>query len=326
MRHYLAVRLFWSVVIILGIVMVNFVLTRIVPGDPTMALVGEFPVPQEYIDRIRHDFGLDRSITVQLYLYMTHLLQGDLGFSFAGRQSVLSLILGRAATTLTLMLPSLTMASVIGVLIAIRATRRAGSALNAFLTTVSLVGVSVPVFWLAQVLVMLFSVRLGWLPAQGMVSVRANYTGMAYFLDVLSHLVLPSFCITLSYLAIVVRVARTSMLEVLHQDFVLTARAKGLGERQVIVRHVLRNALVPVITVIGYNFGYSLTGAILTETVFAWPGIGGLFVSSINYQDFPVLSGIFLLAATAVVTANLVTDILYAVVDPRVRVATLKPS
>ncbi|MCS0495531.1 ABC transporter permease [Ancylobacter mangrovi] len=326
MRYYIAQRLFWSVVIVFGIVVVNFVLTRIVPGDPTTALVGEFPVPQAYIDQIRHDFGLDQSIPAQLYYYLVHVAQGDLGFSFVGRQNVLPLILRRAGVTLILMLPSLTLASIIGVLIAVRAARRAGSSLNTFLTALSLAGASVPVFWLAQMLVMLFAVRLGWLPAQGMVSVRANYTGLAYFLDLLRHLILPSFCITIFYLAIVVRVARTSMLEMLHQDFVLTARAKGLSENQVVVRHVLRNALIPVITVIGYNFGYSLTGAILTETVFAWPGIGGLFVSSIHYQDFPVLSGIFLLAATAVVAANFITDILYAVVDPRVRVATLKPA
>jgi peptide/nickel transport system permease protein len=326
MFRYIAVRSVWAVVIIIGIVAVNFLLTRLLPGDPISALVGEFPAPKEYVAQVRREFGLDEPLHVQLGLYLMQLAQGNLGFSFVNRQAVAPLLLQRAGVTLMLMVPSLVLASILGVLIAVRAARSGGSAINTFLTALSLAGVSIPVFWLAQVLIMVFSVQLGWLPAQGMISIRTNATGFAWFKDYLNHLVLPAFCITLSYLAVVVRVARSSMLEMLHQDFVLTARAKGLDEHTVLWRHVLRNALIPVITVIGYNFGYSLTGAILTETVFAWPGLGGLFVSSVQYQDYPVLSGIFLLAATAVVLANLTTDILYGVVDPRVRSATLAPA
>jgi peptide/nickel transport system permease protein len=322
MLRYILVRVFWALVIVVGILALNFVLTRILPGDPVNALVGEFPAPKEYVDQLRRELGLDRSIAMQLWLYLVELVRGNLGFSFVNRQPVLSLILERAGVTLLLMMPSLVLASVIGVLVAVRAARRAGGPLNTFLTALSLTGVSVPVFWLGQILIMVFAVQLGWLPAQGITSARSNPTGFAWFLDYLRHLALPSFCITISYLAVVVRVARSSMLEMLHQDFVLTAMAKGLSERAVLWRHVLRNALIPVITVIGYNFGYSLTGAILTETVFAWPGLGGLFVSSVQFQDFPVLSGIFLLSAVSVVTANLATDILYGVVDPRVRAAT----
>jgi peptide/nickel transport system permease protein len=155
-----------------------------------------------------------------------------------------------------------------------------------------------------------------------MISIRSPGTGLAAVVDFLKHLALPAFCVTIYYLAVVARVARSSMLEMLHQDFVLTARAKGLSARAVLWRHVLRNSLIPVITVIGYNFGYSLTGAILTETVFAWPGLGSLFISSIGNRDYPVLAGIFVLAAIAVVAANLITDLLYAAADPRVRVAT----
>jgi peptide/nickel transport system permease protein len=154
-------------------------------------------------------------------------------------------------------------------------------------------------------------------------SIRSSGTGFGLVGDYAKHWVLPGFCVTIYYLAVVARVARSSLLEMLHQDFVLTARAKGLSERTVLWKHVLRNSLIPVITVIGYNFGYSLTGAILTETVFAWPGLGSLFISSISNRDYPVLAGIFLLAAIAVVLANLITDLLYAAADPRVRVATL---
>lgn len=323
MLRYISVRVLWALLTVLCIVILNFLLTRLVPGDPITAIVGEFAVPEAYIDQVTKELGLDKPIFIQLLLYLQGLLKGNLGFSFVNRLPVLPLILDRAAVTLMLMIPSLTMASAIGVWIAVRAMSRPDGPLGVSLTMFSLIGVSVPVFWLAQVLIVIFSVHLGWLPAQGISSVRSNATGLAAFWDFLRHLTLPAFCITTSYLAIVYRVARTSMLEMANQDFVITARAKGLTDKEVLWGHVLRNALIPVITVIGYNFGYSLTGAILTETVFAWPGLGNLFVTAVQYQDFPVLSGVFLLAATAVVTANLITDILYALVDPRVRSATV---
>jgi ABC-type dipeptide/oligopeptide/nickel transport system permease component len=307
---------------VVGIVVVGFLITHILPGDPVDVLVGDFPAPPEYVAQVRHEFGLDEPLASQLWLYVANLAQGNLGFSFVNRQSVLVLILQRAAATLLLMVPALVFASILGVMIAVRAARRAGGAMDSFLTGVSLVGYSIPVFWLAQILIVVFAVRLGWLPAQGMFSIRTPSTGLGIVGDYAKHWVLPGFCVTIYYLAVVARVARSSMLEMLHQDFVLTARAKGLSERAVLWKHVLRNSLIPVITVIGYNFGYSLTGAILTETVFAWPGLGSLFVTSIANRDYPVLAGIFLLAAVAVVLANLVTDLLYAAADPRVRIAT----
>ena len=319
MRRYLLQRLAWSVVMILGIVVIDFLITHILPGDPLDVLVGNFPAPPDYIAQVRRDFGLDEPLARQLLLYLAHMAQGDLGFSFVNRQPVLSLILARAGTTLMLMLPALVLSSVLGVLLAVAATARAGRWMDKALTALSLVGHSIPVFWLAQVLIVIFSVHLAWLPAQGMRSIRTTTPG----LDLLRHLILPGFCITIYFLAVVARVARSSMLEVLQQDFILTARAKGLGRRAVLWRHVLRNAGIPVITVIGYNFGASLTGAILTETVFAWPGLGALFISSIGNRDYPVLAGIFLLSAIAVVLANLVTDLLYAAADPRVRVGAL---
>jgi ABC-type dipeptide/oligopeptide/nickel transport system permease component len=307
---------------VVGIVVVGFVITHILPGDPVDVLVGDFPAPPEYVAQVRHEFGLDAPLATQLWLYVANLAKGNLGFSFVNRQPVLALVLQRAGATLLLMVPALVLASILGVIIAVHAARRAGGAMDSFLTGVSLVGYSIPVFWLAQILIVVFAVTLGWLPAQGMFSIRTPSTGLGVVGDYAKHWVLPGFCVTIYYLAVVARVARSSMLEMLHQDFVLTARAKGLSERAVLWKHVLRNSLIPVITVIGYNFGYSLTGAILTETVFAWPGLGSLFVTSIANRDYPVLAGIFLLAAVAVVLANLVTDLLYAAADPRVRIAT----
>jgi peptide/nickel transport system permease protein len=304
---------------ILGIVVIDFLITHILPGDPLDVLVGNFPAPPEYIAQVRRDFGLDEPLGRQLLLYLVHFAQGDLGFSFVNRQPVLVLILGRAGTTLMLMLPALILSSVIGVLMAVAATARAGRWMDQALTALSLIGHSIPVFWLAQILIVVFAVNLAWLPAQGMRSIRTASPG----LDLVRHLILPGFCITIYFLAVVARVARSSMLEVLQQDFILTARAKGLGRQAVLWRHVLRNAGIPVITVIGYNFGASLTGAILTETVFAWPGLGALFISSIGNRDYPVLAGIFLLSAIAVVLANFITDLLYAAADPRVRLGGL---
>lgn len=319
MLPYVGARLAWSAVMVIGIVAVSFVITHILPGDPVDALVGDFPAPPEYVAQVRAEFGLDRPIYVQLWLYLVNLAQGNLGFSFLNRQQVLPLVLQRAGVTLLLMIPALILASLLGIAIAVRAAAHAGRPLDSFLTALSLTGHSIPVFWLAQILIVVFAVNLGWLPAQGMRSVRSQATGLAAVLEFVRHWALPGFCITIYYMAVIARVARSSMLEMLHQDFVLTARAKGLSERAVLWGHVLRNALIPVITVIGYNFGYSLTGAILTETVFAWPGLGGLFIASISNRDYPVLAAIFLLAAIAVVLANLITDLLYAVVDPRVR-------
>jgi len=202
---------------------------------------------------------------------------------------------------------------------AMTAAPRAGTLYDMAITGLSLFGHSVPIFWLGQILIVVFAINLKLLPAQGMISLRDSPTGFAAVLDVFWHMLLPAFSITIYYVAVVARVARASVLELLHQDFVLTAKAKGLSRRYVLWRHVLPNALIPVVTVIGYSFGYSLTGAILTETVFAWPGLGNLFIKSIASRDYPVLQGIFLVTAITVVIANLLTDLLYVVVDPRVR-------
>ena len=319
MGRFLLARLAWTVPILIVILIVNFLIIHLAPGDPVQALVGDFPAPPGYLEQIRHDFGLNQSLWVQLVRYGQNLLQGHLGFSFANRQPVLSLLLARAGTTLILMIPGLVAASVLGVVLALAAAPRAGSAFDSGITALSLFGYSVPIFWLGQLLVILFAVDLGWLPAQGMTSLRGSATGWAYVRDVAWHLVLPAFSITIFFVAVVARVARASIVGVLSEDFITTAMAKGLSRRTILWRHVLPNAMIPVVTVIGYSFGYSLTGAILVETVFAWPGLGSLFVASIGNRDYPVLQGILLLSAVMVVLANLATDLVYALLDPRVR-------
>lgn len=319
MRRYVLLRLAWAGPIILSILTINFLVIHLVPGDPVQALVGDFPAPPEYVESVRREFGLDQPLGTQLWRYLANLAQANLGFSFANRQSVLDVILERSQLTLLLMLPSLAVAAVLGVLLALVAARRAGGLLDGSLTALSLFGYSVPIFWLGQILIVVFAVKLHWLPAQGMTSLRTSPTGVAGAIDVLWHMILPAFSITIYYVAVVARVARASVLDAMQQDFVLTARSKGLTSRQVLWRHVLPNALIPVVTVVGYNFGASLTGAIFVETVFAWPGLGNLFITSISNRDYPVLQGIFLVTSFAVVLANLATDLLYGLIDPRVR-------
>ena len=317
MLRFLLTRLLWATPIVLAIAVLGFLLLHLVRGDPVTALIGDFPAPPEYVARVRADFGLDQPLGTQLWLYLVNLAHGNLGFSFANRLPVLTLVLDRARITLLLMIPALVAASTLGVAMALAAAPRAGSGTDATITGLSLLGHAVPVFWLAQLLVMAFAVQLHWMPASGMISLRNAPTGWGAVTDFLWHLVLPMTCITIYYVAVVARVARAAVVELLHKDFVLTAMAKGLTRRRVLWRHILPNALIPVVTVVGYSFGSSLTGAILTETVFAWPGLGSLFVSSIASRDYPVLQGIFLFSAVAVVVANILTDFVYWLVDPR---------
>lgn len=320
MLKFVLNRIFWAIVSVVVIVSVNFFVTRLLPGDPVAALVGDFPSPPGYMDQIKVRLGLDKPLYVQFVRYIAALLQGDLGYSFAGMQPVATLLLEKAQYTLMLMLPSLTVSSVMGVLLALWIAPQPGTAKDNSVTAVALFFYSLPVFWFGQILILIFALQLGWLPAQGMISLRGAGSGVyARMLDVLAHMVLPSFCITVSYSAVIVRVARASIIGILREDFIVTARAKGLSRREVMLRHVLPNAAVPVIAITAYNFGYSLTGSIFTETVFSWPGLGFAFLSSINSRDYPVLQGLFLFSSITVVLANVVADIASALIDPRVR-------
>lgn len=316
MLRLLASRLALAVPVILVIVIFNFVLTRMAPGDPITAIVGEYPVPPEYLSRLRSELGLDQPVWQQLLIYLGNVLQGNLGFSFANRQPVLPLILDKAANTLALMIPGLILASVIGIFIGRLSLLLQGKFLDSTLTGISLFGYSVPVFWFGQILMIAFAVELQWLPAQGMFSLQSTRPPA---LDFLAHWAMPGFVVTIFYAAIVARVAKASLKEAVTGDYILTALAKGSSARRVFWRHVLPNGLIPIVSVIGYNFGLALTGAILVESVFAWPGLGNLFMASITSRDYPTLQGIFILAGTAVVVANIATDALYGVIDPRVR-------
>jgi peptide/nickel transport system permease protein len=319
MRRFLVARLLAAIPVFIAVILVSFMLLHIVPGDPVTALVGDYPAPPEYIEAMRHEFGLDQPLWVQFWLYVVNLAQGDFGYSFANQQPVLALILQRAGRTVVLMLPALVTSTILGILLALLAARLRG-AFDTAVTCLSLAGHSTPVFWLGQILIIVFAVNLHWLPAQGMFSLRGLPSDwLGQLRDLVMHWILPGSAVTVFYAAVVARVARASLREASRQDFVTTALAKGLSEREVLWRHILPNALIPVVSVVGYNLGHAITGTIMTEAVFAWPGLGGLFLSSITNRDYPVLEGIFILTTITVVLANLLTDICYGLIDPRIR-------
>lgn len=316
MTSFVIKRLLTSIPVVLAIILVSFVLTRLVPGDPIIALVGDYPAPPEYIEARRQAFGLDQPIYIQALIYFKNLFLGDFGYSYANQLPVMDLILRRAANTLLLVLPSLAIASVVAVLLASLAIRRPGGYVDTALSAFILFIDSIPIFWVGQVAIIVFAVQLGLFPVQGMFDIRAS--GSNVVLDFLWHWTLPGLIVSTFSLVAIARVARVSMIEVSRLEYITTASAKGLNRWRVFVRHILPNAMIPVVAVIGYSFGQALTSSFMIEAVFGWPGIGELFLKSVSSRDYPVMQGIFLLTATLVVLSNLLTDVLCAVMDPRV--------
>jgi len=316
---YALERLVNAVPLVLGVIVINFLLISLAPGDPVTALIGEFPAPPEYVERVRAQYGLDQSVPERLVRYLGNVLRGDLGFSFANRQPVLGLVTERLGRTLLLMLTTVVFATIVGVVLGVWAARRPNSAVDGAATGFALAGYSIPEFFLGLLLILVFAVWLGWLPAGGFRSIRAEHVGLAAVWDQLRHMILPVMALSFRYMAITTRLTRASLLEVMNADYILAARARGLSERRVLWEHGLRAAALPIITVIGYNFSFIVAGSALVETVFGWPGVGRLMYDSIFTRDYPVLLGILLLVSITVILVNLLTDIIYALVDPRVR-------
>jgi len=305
--------------LLVGVLVVNFLIIHAAPGDPVYALVGNYPVPDSYYKQMRHDFGLDKPLPVQLLIYLERVAHGDLGYSFAQRQPVLDVILHRLGPTVLLVGTAWAVAGVVGIAMGIASSLSPYSVRDHLLTGFTVFGYSLPVFWLGQILILLFAIGLGWLPAQGMSSPREEYGGVRHYIDVARHLVLPAVALSLQFLAINARLTRNSMLDVLKKEFITTGRSKGLPESRIIVRHALQNALLPVVTIMGFNLGFLFTGSSLVETVFGWPGIGRLLFDSVSTRDYPVLLGIFFGSTVMVFLANFLTDTAYAFLDPRVR-------
>jgi peptide/nickel transport system permease protein len=301
---YVARRVLLSLPTLFGVATVIFLLVRLLPGDPARTIAGVLASQQD-VERIRHQFGFDQPLYVQYLDFMGRLLHGDLGISTRTGQPVTAEILSRLPYTAELAILSTVLAVVIGVALGVVAATRRGGFADLAISAVAVFGLSMPVYWLGLMLIILFSIQLRILPAAGAQDPRG--------------VILPSVTLAAFSMALVARQARSAMLEVLGQDYVRTARAKGAPRRTVLLKHALRNALLPVITVIGLQFGALLGGAVLTETVFSWPGVGRLLVDSIFSRDYPVVQGVVLMLAVAFIVVNLLVDLIYAYVDPRIR-------
>lgn len=322
-RLYVARRLLASVPLILAVITVNFFLVRLAPGDPIYMIIGEVGnYDDKFVEEVRARFGLDRPLHAQYFAYLWRVLQGDLGLSFYfDQQPVLSVVLSRLPQTLVLLAAGYGFALLAGVFLGSRAARKPYSLTDNAASVVGLLGYSIPSFWLGMLLILTFSVKLDWFPVGGMMDVRTPGTGVGMVVDRLRYLVLPAIALGAFHLALVTRLTRGSMLEVLELDYITAARSKGLRERDVYQRHVLRNALLPVITVAGYTVGFLFAGSVLVETVFAYPGTGRLLYQALIARDFPLMLGILIVVSIAVILSNLLTDLVYGKVDPRIRVS-----
>ncbi|ACL56500.1 ABC transporter permease [Methylobacterium nodulans] len=319
MALFLARRLGKGLLVLLAIVVLNFFLIRLAPGDPALVMAGEAGAGDEvYVAQLKEKFGLDKPLPTQLGLYLGSILTLDLGYSVRQQMPVGQLILDRLPATLLLTGTAFLISLTLGVLFGALAARRAGRWSDTVITGLALLFYATPLFWVSLMAIIVFSVRLDWLPAFGFETVGGGHAGLARAADIARHLVLPSMTLGLFFMAVYVRMTRAAMLEVAGQDFVKTARAKGLAEGVIQRRHVLRNALLPVVTLAGLQAGTLVGGAILTETVFAWPGIGRLMYEALLQRDYNLLLGVFVVSSAMVLVFNLVTDVIYRVVDPRI--------
>jgi peptide/nickel transport system permease protein len=304
MARYLIRRLLLTIPVILGVATLVFALIHLVPGDPALAMLGE-AAPQAEVLKLRHALGLDQPLLTQYRTYMTGLARGNLGTSFRYNAPVTAQIRDKFPNTATLAVAAMLFAILFAIPLGIVAAVFRGTAIDHAAMTIALVGISMPNFWLGPLLAIVFSVRLGWLPVSG--------TGG------LSHLILPAVTLGAALSAILARMTRASLLEELRELYVLAARARGVSGLRAVVRHAFRNSLIPIVTIIGLQFGAVLTGTIITETIFAWPGIGRLLIQAISFRDYPLVQGCILFISITYVAMNLLTDLTYGLLDPRIR-------
>jgi len=304
MFRFVLRRLALTVPVLIGVSTLVFLLIHLIPGDPVQAMLGDSASPQD-IDTLRERLGLNRPLYVQYASFMTGIVRGDLGTSIRTNQTVTSAIAERMPATAELAAASMTVAILIAIPLGILAAVRAGTSVDHVATTVALLGISMPTFWLGPLLAIVFSVSLGWLPVSG----RGTP----------AHLVLPAITLGAPLAAALARMTRASLIEELGELYVLAARARGVSRVRAVLKHAFRNSLIPIVTVLGLQFGAVLTGAVITETIFAWPGIGRLLIQSISARDYPAVQGCILLIAVTYVSVNLLVDLAYGFLDPRIR-------
>ena len=317
---------------LLGVSIVVFFMVRAIPGDPAQLLLGQ-QATEEQVQQVRQNMGLDKPVIVQYGIFLADALRGDLGNSIVTGRPVTTELLARFPATLELTAFAMFVAILVGVPVGVISAVKQYSLLDKFTSVLALTGISMPIFWLAMILIVIFFVNLGWLPFPGRLSTGyavTSITGLvlvdslltlnfAAFWDGLKHLILPAIALGTIPMAVIMRMTRSSMLEVMGEDYVRTARAKGVVPWRVIFKHALRNAMLPTVTVIGLQAGLLMGGAVITETIFSWPGVGQIAYDSVNRRDYAMIQGVVLYGATLFVLVNLVVDVLYAVLDPRVR-------
>jgi peptide/nickel transport system permease protein len=302
--RYLARRLALTIPVLLGVATLVFSLIHLIPGDPAQAMLGE-AASQEDVAELRRRLGLDRPLAEQYGVFLSGLVRGDLGTSLRTSQPVTTMIVERMPATFELAAAAMLFAVVMAIPLGIAAAVWRGTGIDHSAMTLALLGISIPNFWLGPLLAIVFAVEFGWLPVSGR--------------GTLAHLILPAISLGAALAAILARMTRATLLEELREQYVQAARARGVSRLRAVVRHAFRNSLIPVVTLIGLQFGAVLTGAVITETIFAWPGIGRLLIQSISFRDYPLVQGCILLIAVTYVGMNLITDLVYSVLDPRIR-------
>ena len=320
LRNYVIRRLILIIPTFFLISAIVFTLIHLAPGDPVMVMVSRHGLPQATQDRIREELGLNEPVPVQYAIWVGKLLRGDFGFSYVTGRNVLEWISNKVPATVELILIAEIISIIIAVTLGVIAAVKHYSLTDAVCSVTALVGYSAPSFWIAVIAILVFSMILKWLPPSGMYTVGVIWgSPLDAFVDHLKHLIMPTSILVLGWTAYLFRMVRSSMLDVLNQDFIMTARAKGVKERVVIYKHALRNALLPVITYLGFSIGFLLGGAAVIENIFAWPGLGEFIVMVASNRDYPALMGITMIISLMVLIANLCADVTYAFVDPRIR-------
>ncbi len=318
MLKYISKRLLISIPVIIGITILSFIIMKLSPGDPLANFINP-SINMADLEKSRQALGLNDPLYVQYFKWIGQVAKGNFGYTYSGNHSISGLILERLPNTVILTLSAFVMSFVVGIPLGVIGAVKKNTRTDYGITLMSLVGVAIPSFFFGLLVIYVFALMLGIFPSGGMVNIRAGYTGFAYYTDILHHLVLPAVVLSLGNIASVSRFTRSNMLDILKEDYIRTAKAKGLRNKAVIYRHALRNALIPVVTIFGLSIPFLFSGAYITESIFNWPGMGQLGIRAIQDREYGIIMALNLITATLVLTGNLVSDILYAIVDPRIR-------
>ncbi|CCC58085.1 MULTISPECIES: ABC transporter permease [Caloramator] len=315
MLKYVVKRILQAIPLLFIISLITFFIINLAPGDPIYMFINPETANPVDVEVIRKSLGLDKPIYIRYILWLKNVIQGDFGKSFQHGRPVLEMILERLPNTITLAIVSTIISFLVSIPVGVYSAIKRNSILDYMFSTFAFIGISIPSFWFGLMLILLFSLKLGWLPSGGM---RANFEEFD-LIDRLRHIILPALVLGMASMASQMRQMRSAMLEVIRQDYIRTARSKGLSERVVIFKHALRNALLPIITIIGFIIPWLVSGAVVTETIFSWPGIGRLYIHATFMRDYPVIMGVTIISSVMVVVGSMVADILYALVDPRIK-------